>query len=191
VWAALPKQPDDPDLLIVARWPGPANGDIADGHAAGGVAALIELIAAIRNARTDAGIEAGAWLAATVVPRTDALREALTALDESVARMAHVRVVIADDPAVLDRVPNGLAVVTDTAEARLAATENDRERDRARVERELAEATRHLEAAKARVADPRFTERAPTAVVEGARQRAQELEDRVSRLREHLERTSG
>ncbi len=41
---------------------------------------------------------------------------------------------------VLDNVPNALAVVTDSAEARLAATEGDRERDRARVERELAEA---------------------------------------------------
>ena len=66
------------------------------------------------------------------------------------------------------------------AEARLAATEGDRERDRARVERELAEARQHLEAARARLADPRFTERAPAAVVEGARQRAQELEDRVA-----------
>jgi len=50
---------------------------------------------------------------------------------------------------------------------------------------------RHLEAARARMADPRFTERAPAGVVEGARQRAKELEDRVARLRDHLERSDG
>ena len=98
---------------------------------------------------------------------------------------------VADDPVVLDSVPNALAVVTDAAEARLAATDGDRERDRARVERELAEAVQHLEAPEPGSAIQRFTERAPAAVVEGARRRASELEDRVARLQDHLERTAG
>ena len=191
IWARLPKSPDDPDLLIVARWPDPAGAGISDAATAAGVADLLELITAIRNARSDAGIDASTWLAATVVPGSPGLRSVLAALDEAVGRLARVRVAIADDPAVLDTVPNALAVVTDGAEARLAATEGDRDRDRARVERELAEAMRHLEAARARLADPRFTERAPAGVVEGARQRAKELEDRVARLRDHLERSDG
>ena len=191
IWAALPKSPDDPDLLMVARWPDPAAGDIADAGTAAGVGDLLELITGIRNARTDAGIEAGTWLAATVSARTGPLRDAIVGLDEAVARLARVRVVVADDPTVLEGVPNAIAVVTAAAEARLAATEGDRERDRARVERELAESVRHLEAAQARLADPRFTERAPTAVVDGARQRAQELTDRVARLSELLDRAAG
>jgi valyl-tRNA synthetase len=191
IWAALPKSPDDPDLLMVARWPDLAAGDIADAATAEGVADLLELITGIRNARTDAGVEAGTWLAATVSARTPALRDALIGLDEAIARLARVRVAIADDPTMLEQVPNAIAVVTDVAEARLAASEGDRDRDRARVERELAESVRHLEAAQARLADPRFTERAPAAVVEGARQRAQELTDRVSRLRDHVGRAAG
>ena len=134
-----PSLPDDPDLLIVARWPDLAAGDIADAATAEGVGDLLELITGIRNARTDAGIEAGTWLAATVSARTGALRDAIVGLDEAVARLARVRVAIADEPIVLEQVPNAIAVVTDAAEARLAATEGDRERDRARVERELTE----------------------------------------------------
>ncbi len=190
VWSFLPKSPDDPDLLIVARWPDPAAGDIADTTVAAGVGDLLELISAIRNARSDAAIDVSTWLAATVVPRSAALRAALLALDESVSRLARVHVAVADDPIVLDSVPNALAVVTDAAEARLAATVGDRERDRARVQRELSEALKHLEAARARLADPRFTERAPTTVVEGARQRVRELEDRVVRLQDHLDRSA-
>jgi len=188
IWAHLPKSPDDPDLLIVARWPDPNAAGPADAVTAAGVADLLELITAIRNARSDAGIDASTWLAATVVARSAAMRAAITGLDEAVSRLAHVRVAVADDPGVLDTVPNALAVVTDGAEARLAATEGDRERDRARVERELAEALQHLEGARARLADPRFTERAPAAIVDGARQRSQELEDRVARLQDHLGR---
>ena len=191
IWAHLPKSPDDPDLLIVARWPDPSAADAADATSAAGVADLLELITAMRNARSDAGIDPSTWLAATVVPRSAGLRAAIGGLEEAVARLARVRVALADDPAMLDSVPNALAVVTDAAEARLAATEGDRERDRARVERELAEAIQHLEGARARLADPRFTERAPSNVVDGARQRARDLEDRVARLQDHLGRSAG
>ena len=191
IWARLPKGPDDPELLVVARWPDPAGANVADVTTAEGVTELLALITAIRNARSDAGIDASTWLAATVVPGSETLRHVLQDLEEAVARLARVRVAIADSPAILDEVPNALAVVTDGAEARLAATEGDRARDRARVERELEEALRHLEAARARSADPKFTELAPANVVEGARKRAQELEDRVARLRDHLDRPHG
>jgi valyl-tRNA synthetase len=83
---------------------------------------------------------------------------------------------------VLDAMPEALAVVTDHAEARLAATDGETAQDDSRVRRELAEAEQHLVAARARLADPRFTERAPEAVVEGVRQRARELAERVERL---------
>ncbi len=184
LWARLPKAPDDPDLLIVARWPAGAVTGVDPGLAAG-TADLLELITAIRNARTDAGIAASTWLAATIVPRSEGLLQALRGLEDGVERLARVRVSLADDPGVLHEAHGALAVVTDQAEAILAATQADTARDRERVAKELAEAERHLEAARARLDDPAFTGRAPAAVVEGARRRAQELAERVERLREH------
>jgi valyl-tRNA synthetase len=184
LWARLPKSPDDPDLLIVARWPQGAAGGV-DTVAAAGTGELLDLITAIRNARKDAGVDPSTWLAATVVPRSDALLTALRGLEDGVERLAHVRVSIAEDRSVLDDAVGALAVVTDEAEARLAASAADLERDRARVAKELAEAEQHLAAARARLANPDFTGRAPAAVVEGARQREQELAERVARLKGH------
>jgi valyl-tRNA synthetase len=181
LWAQLPKAPDDPDLLIVARWPDGAAGGV-DRVAATGTGELLELITAIRNARTDASIDASTWLAATIVPRTAGLVVALEGLEDAVERLARIRVSVADDRAVLDAMPDALAVVTDQAEARLAVTAGDAASDQARVAKELAEAEQHLAAARARLANPAFTGRAPADVVEGVRQRERELAERVARL---------
>ena len=92
----------------------------------------------------------------------------------------------ADRVLVLDAIDSGaapgtLAVVTDQAEVRLA-TEGETKGDDARVAKELAEAEQHLAAARARLANTAFTERAPAEVVEGVRQREHELAERVARL---------
>ena len=58
--------------------------------------------------------------------------------------------------------------------------------DRARLEKELAEAEGYLAAARARLANEAFTSKAPAAVVEGARAREAELADQVERLRARL-----
>ena len=58
--------------------------------------------------------------------------------------------------------------------------------DRARLEKELAEAEGHLAAARARLANPAFVDKAPAAVVDGARTREAELANQVERLRERL-----
>jgi valyl-tRNA synthetase len=63
-----------------------------------------------------------------------------------------------------------------------ARDEAQGERDRARLERELAEAQGLLASARARLANEAFTGKAPPAVVEGARARAVELEELVTRL---------
>ena len=56
--------------------------------------------------------------------------------------------------------------------------------DRARIEKELAQAEAALEATRARLADATFLDRAPAAIVEGARAREAELAERVRRLEE-------
>jgi valyl-tRNA synthetase len=59
-------------------------------------------------------------------------------------------------------------------------------RDRARLEKELAEAEGFLEAARARLANEAFTSKAPAHVVDGARAREAELSAQVGRLRSRL-----
>jgi valyl-tRNA synthetase len=94
------------------------------------------------------------------------------------------------DPESIRRgVAGGLSVIAGEIEAvvRPAARDDSQDqRDRARLERELAEAQGLLAAARARLANESFVSKAPPAVVEGARARATELEALVTRLSERL-----
>ncbi|HEV7811200.1 MAG TPA: hypothetical protein VGO64_11405, partial [Candidatus Limnocylindrales bacterium] len=89
----------------------------------------------------------------------------------------------------------GLAVISGEIEAIVglpelggATTDEDQAGERARLEKELAEAQTHLAAARARLGNAAFTERAPAAVVEGARARERELAEQVQRLTARLDR---
>jgi valyl-tRNA synthetase len=66
------------------------------------------------------------------------------------------------------------------------ATAADAGADRARLEKELADAEGYLAAVRARLANDAFVAKAPPAVVEGARASEAELADQVERLRARL-----
>jgi len=166
----------------VARWPAAGPREEA---AERQVAAALELIRAIRNARAEAGIEPGAWLPIDVQPvRDDA---SLAGLEAAVARLARARPLTTGETAAA---ANTIAVVTPDFEAAISrpeqATAAPTAGDRARLEKELAEAEARLAAARARLADSRFLERAPAHVVDGARASEAELAGHVERLRGSL-----
>ena len=185
IWAQLPHRAGDPDLLVVADWPEPGARD-PDVEAK--VGALVELVRGIRNARSDAGIPAGDWLPVDVVVGAD-VAAVFDALAPAVGRLARARPLTrhADRAAFASATTRGgLALVTSAAEAVISPPQEGSGTDRARLEKELAEAERHLGAARERLANPEFTEKAPAAVVEGARAREAELAEQVERLRVRL-----
>jgi len=191
LWGALPHRETDPELLIVARWPGVGERDLA---AEAEVDALIEFIRAIRNARAEAKVEPAAWLPIGVALPTE-LGASFEALRPAVERLARARPLeryltrealhgATDGMA-------GLAVVVGEIEAVVSLTAAGAaapDADRARLERELAEAEGFLAAARARLANDAFISKAPAAVVDGARAREAELADQVERLRDRLGR---
>jgi valyl-tRNA synthetase len=187
LWAALPHAPGDADLVIVARWP---TAGVRDAEAEATMGEVLELITGIRNARAEAGIEPGAWLPATLVAPADAAAQ-LEALRAALERLARVRplafAVTGSTAAARGATAGLLAVVTGRYEAQVerppaAAARGGHER----LAKELAQAEERLAAARARLADARFTERAPARVVEGARAREADLAAQVARLREKL-----
>ena len=180
IWGQLPRGADDPPLLIVADWPAPGSEDPA---AEADTAALLDLVRAIRNARSEAKIDPKAWLPVDVAlpAASTAVFEELRPALERLARARPMRPT--DDPAALHPTPaGGLAVVAGDLEAVVrpaAADPGAAGRDRARLEKELADTEAQLASARSRLADERFTSRAPAAVVEGARASAAELADRA------------
>jgi valyl-tRNA synthetase len=193
LWAALPHRATDPELLIVARWPGVGERDLA---VEAEVDAFVELIRGIRNARAEAHIEPARQLSVGIALPV-ALGAAFEALRPAIERLARARPLerYLTREALHGTMPEGgLAVIAGEIEA-LVATGGEAgdasasaEADRARLEKELAEAEGYLEAARARLANESFTAKAPPAVVEGARSREAELADQVDRLRARLAR---
>ena len=188
LWAALPHRASDPELLIVARWPGVGERDLA---AEAQVDALVELVRGLRNARAEARVGPSSWLPVGVaVP--EALGTAFEALRPAIERLAHARPLerYLTRDALHGAMPQGgLAVIAGEIEALIGAAGDkgaSADADRARLEKELAEAEGFLDAARARLSDDAFTSKAPPHVVEGARAREAELADRVERLRERL-----
>ncbi len=195
LWAALPHRASDPELLIVARWPGAAERDL---EAEADVAALLELISGLRNARAEARLEPATWLPVEVaVPAR--LGDTFEALRPAIGRLARAepverrltREALSDDP-------GALTVIAGEIEARLHPTAAGQgsagdagaaaELERARLTRELAEAESRLGAVRGRLADEGFLAKAPAHVVDGARASEAELADQVERLRDRLAR---
>jgi valyl-tRNA synthetase len=190
LWGALPHRATDPDLLIVARWPGVGERDaVAEAE----VDALIELVGGLRNARAEAHVEPASWLPIGVaVP--EALGPAFEALRPAIERLARARPLeryLTREALHGSMSDGGLAVIAGEIEAVIGTAEGhgaSADADRARLEKELADAEGFLDAARARLANEAFTSKAPPPVVEGARAREAELADQVDRLRERLGR---
>jgi valyl-tRNA synthetase len=178
IWSRLPHLADDADLLVVARWPD-ATGLAADAVAAGGAAELIELITSIRAARAESGVDVGDILPAVIWLADGPARAAFPALAPAIGRLARVQPSLAEDRATLE---DGLAVVTAFAEARLTRSQASRERERVRLEKEIANLQAQLSATEARLADVNFTGRAPATVVDKARRHALELAGQIAAL---------
>ncbi|HEY8439802.1 MAG TPA: valine--tRNA ligase [Candidatus Limnocylindrales bacterium] len=187
IWAGLPRLAGDPELLIVARWPVARESDDAVDRDFGRV---IDAVVAIRNARATAGVAAGDWLE-THLAATPDLHPTIEALAPAIARLARARpLMLYRAGSDLPRPPGALEVVLPSGDVEAsvfaAPTAETQSIDRARLEKELAEAESHLAAARARLANAAFTERAPAAVVQGARDREAELAAQVDRLRARL-----
>ncbi|MEX2548504.1 MAG: valine--tRNA ligase [Chloroflexota bacterium] len=191
IWSRLPHLATDPELLIVARWPDATDSDFKpDQHLSDGVAQLIETITAIRAARAESGIEASDWLPALIWLPEGAGRDAYAALEAAVGRLARVRPTLVNSRSELDAEgARGLAVITATGEARVLRSDADRQRERARLEKELRAVESQLAAAEARLSDHSFVTRAPENVVEHARRRAAELHEQADALRARLQET--
>ncbi len=192
LWGALPHRASDPALLIVARWPGVGERDEAAEREVG---TLIDLITEIRNARSAARIVAGDWLETLIYvpvsmgPTFEALRHGI----ERLARARPLRRELTPEALTAASSPGDLTVIIPGGEVEAAvkvgsAHDEAADLERERLERELAEAEGWLIAAQERLANDAFVERAPAAVVEGARAREAELADQVERLRARLAR---
>jgi valyl-tRNA synthetase len=190
LWAALPHRASDPELLIVARWPGIGPRDLG---IEGEVGTFVDLIRGIRNARSEARISPATWLPidVTIEPSLGITFEALRSAIERLARARPLTRWLTREALEAGAVAGGLTVIAREAEAIVRLPDGAtriEDGERARLEKELAEAESWLERARERLANEEFVAKAPPAVVDGARAREAELAEQVARLRSRLGR---
>jgi valyl-tRNA synthetase len=188
IWGELPHRAADPELLIVASWPAPTG---RDALAESSIGSLIELVRGIRNARSEARVDPASWLAVDVhVPlEVGETLEAIRPAVERLSRARPLRRLVSEAAVAAGAGPASLSVIAGGCEATVhLATDAAAagERERARLEKELADVERLLAAARARLADEAFTAKAPPSIVAGAREREAELAERVARLQDRL-----
>jgi valyl-tRNA synthetase len=189
IWDRLPSRVEDRDLLMTSRWPDAADArGVANRETATAVGKVISLVGGIRTARSDAGVDPAQMMDARVFVTDKRFREVIEQLAPAVTRLARVRLTVVGSREALDEgaVGAALAVLSEDAEGRLVADAATREQEHTRLQKELAESERLAEQSRARLADQNFVQRAPAPVVDGARQRLAELDERVERLRERL-----
>jgi valyl-tRNA synthetase len=180
LWQELPHAGES---VMIAPWPEPGPRDEAAERDFG---ALIETVRAIRNARTEAGVEPGRWIAAEVFagPHAAAFETARRELG-TLARIADDELVIRQGApeggkgALTAVAGNVVAILPLAGMVELAA-----ERDRLR--KEIAAAEGERDRAQAQLGNEAFVARAPAHVIEVQRRRLATAEEQIALLERRL-----
>jgi valyl-tRNA synthetase len=186
IWQALAGHlPDrDAEALIVARYPQP---DPAwhDDEAEAQAEAVIEVVRAIRNIRSERRVEPARFVEAHVQARR--LRPALEASRPLIAALARAEPLhIVGEETRLPSENVATAVLADGRVALPLAGLFDLEAERSRLSRQIDELERDVGRLEARLADERFRTRAPAAVVRQEEERLASARSRLEGLRARL-----
>jgi valyl-tRNA synthetase len=184
LWQALRGHVDDEmaPQLIVAWYP-KSGGNWGDDAAEAAMAHVIEVNRTIRNIRAEKRLEAGAR--PRVVVRAESYAAALRETAAATNFTSRVELTVLGPEEPLPEGEWGFGRVADT-EVAVALPQVDVAAERARLEKELAEAEAHLERLERQLGNAAFRAKAPAHVVQGMEQTAAETRERVEGLRARL-----
>ncbi len=181
IWQRLPRREGDPESIMVAAWPGTEHG-VLDARAEDDMSFLQEIVIEVRRFRHEHGIPPRQKIAAVV--KVDG-RFAQLVEDHSDELMALASI---DELRSGPRPDGWSRVVAGHAEVYLPLGDIiDVPAEKARLEREEADALKLAERARAKLDNPGFTDGAPSDVVAKVRAQLAENEERARRLRAQLE----
>ncbi|MBI5654933.1 valine--tRNA ligase [Candidatus Uhrbacteria bacterium] len=163
--------------LIVAEWP---LSVVSSGSRETPEFEMIRnLITDIRRLRAEQGVEAAAFVEAAVIAPTQVIIENKDIIKQ-LARLSDLKTV--------EAVPEGWATsVSGTLTFGInAAGTVDKEKEKAKIEKELHELRPYIAMTEAKLADAEFTSKAPAKVVEGMKAKLAEAEAKANALEEKL-----
>ena len=179
IWQSLPHEGE---ALIVAKWP-EAREDLAFKTECDQMESVMEAIRAIRNRRTEMNVPPSKKAALFVLT---AKPQIFTEGEGFLQRLAY-----ADEVKLLEAEPsdlNGMVTIT-TADAKLYIPMGqlvDVEKEIARITKELEGQKKFLSSLEAKLSNEKFVARAPEAVVNAEREKAQKTKDLIDQLEQSL-----
>lgn len=186
LWRRLPVRVGEerPESLVVASWP-ERRPEREDGEAEAGIAALQELIGAVRTLRSEYNVPPAEKLELRLASVPAALETALAAEGRALRPLAGVGEVVEGSAG---GEPGAHAVLRGGAELFLPlAGVIDLERERERLQKELDRIEGQLKGVAAKLANEKFVSRAPAEVVEREREKEANFRDQRERLTQKLE----
>jgi valyl-tRNA synthetase len=175
--------PNSGQALIVSEWP---QGGESDPESERIVGTVIELVTKIRNARSESNVEPGRWIAAHISsPGDSAALESLRGEIGFLARIANDQLTVNETPTSPHKSDIVIAVGDLVAVLPMAGLV-DLDAERARIEKELANAQAEIERLTRQLSNPNFVERAPEKLVNDQRARLALVEDQLEVLTRRL-----
>ena len=179
IWQRLPRaKAKDGDSIVTAPFP-KAGRKGRDPEAERGMAPVIEVVSAIRTARSESRISPALELAVTVRPSPEAI-PLLTAAPPLIGALARARVTVAPDatrpPQSAHVVASGIDVFVHLAGVVDVAAE------RGRLGKEIDRARKEIAFLEGKLGRPDFVERAPAEVVTRERGRLEEQRQILAKL---------
>jgi valyl-tRNA synthetase len=168
-------------LLMRASYPAPSD-TWRDEGAEREMELVLDVVRAVRNLRRERGIDAGRWLEAYVV--TEAPLTEHAAAIETLARVRPLHVVSSAADAPSEGVAT--AVLVDAQVVLPLEGIFDSAAERATLEKQRDQAAGEVERLRAKLADERFTSRAPANIVEAERERLEAAQSRLEGLEARL-----
>lgn len=166
--------------LIVAGWP-EFDDALTDEAAEAEVDWLVRTVSAIRTARNEVGVPAGAKISLNVHGASEATKDRLKRHEAAIGRLARLDGIQPSDATIAK---GSLQVVVDEATYALPLADViDLDQERQRLQKELSKVETDIAKIEKKLGNPQFLERAPADVIEEQRTRRADLE----RNREKLE----
>ncbi len=176
---------DWPEVLMIAPWPEPEKAEGWEAQATSDFELIQEVVRAIRNLRAEKHIKPG-----TRIPATFAAGEQLALIEAQAATIAALAKLdksqIAIHPSLPEKPDGSMALVVGPVEIFLPLADMvDAAEERARMEKELAEAESQIARLEKLLSSP-FAKKAPATVVQGERDRLAGFRETCEKIRQQL-----
>ena len=187
LWQHLPHSGDS---IMVAPWP-EADETRIDAQAVNEYEFMMEAVRAVRNARAETGVDAGAWISAMIYPGSHAETfQSLEPVFSLLARVGKGRFEYRE--AQLEAPQAVVTLVIDDAIIYLPlAGMVDLDAERERLRKEIEQVEEEIARAGQLLSNENFTSRAPAEVVDRQRERMSSSQERLALLQARLGELAG